>query len=165
VCACLDMDAGRARTNIAICLATVSPWVDFVRSLACRWPTKCLVLGVWRGSTLFAVAVKNMAHARLICSSVRQQELDPDDGAMGLETHSRTLTEHAAAEMGRWEASPGCMEEVEADEVFLILAGSGTLTFEDDSIIELRPGVLVRLIAGDRTTWKIASRIRQLHLS
>ena len=57
------------------------------------------------------------------------------------------------------------MEEVEADEVFLILAGSGTLTFEDASTIELRPGVLVRLIAGDRTTWMIGSRIRQLYLS
>lgn len=111
------------------------------------------------------MTVETLAQTRLICADVLHQELTPDDGSLGLETSHERLAQIAGAEVGLWDASPGFMDEVEADEVFLILAGTGTLSFEDHSSIELRPGVLVRLRAGDRTRWTIGSRIRQLYLS
>ena len=44
---------------------------------------------------------------------------------------------------------------VEADEVFVVLAGSATLEFEEPPLppVELAPGVVVRLSAGMRTVW------------
>lgn len=68
-------------------------------------------------------------------------------------------------EIGLWEAHPGREETTEADEVFLVLAGSGDVSFEDGSSIELRPGVLVRLHEGDRTTWVITERLRKLYIA
>ncbi|MDP4512089.1 cupin domain-containing protein [Nonomuraea turcica] len=68
-----------------------------------------------------------------------------------------------ATQFGIWEAGPGF--DVDVDEVFLVLAGSGTVPFEVGSTIELRPGFLVRLIAGDRTTWNITERRRKLYFS
>jgi uncharacterized protein len=62
-------------------------------------------------------------------------------------------------------SGPGVDVEVEADEVFLVLSGAGTLTFEDNSTIDLRAGVLVRLREGDRTTWEITERLRKLYVS
>jgi uncharacterized cupin superfamily protein len=46
--------------------------------------------------------------------------------------------------------------DVEADEVFLVLAGAGRVALEDRSALHLEPGVLVRLHEGDRTTWEMA---------
>ena len=46
-----------------------------------------------------------------------------------------------------------------------MLSGAGTVTFDDGSAIELRPGVLVRLHDGDRTTWTITERLRKLWLA
>ncbi len=67
--------------------------------------------------------------------------------------------------MGLWEAGPGTDTDVEADEVFLVLSGAGTVTFEDGSAITLRPGALVRLRAGDRTTWEVTQRLRKLYVA
>jgi len=49
--------------------------------------------------------------------------------------------------------------------VFLVLAGAGRVTFEDGSALDLRPGVLVRLHDGDRTTWEVTERLRKLYLA
>ena len=46
----------------------------------------------------------------------------------------------------------------------LVLSGAGTLTFVDGRTIELRPGVLVRLREGDRTSWEITERLRKLYV-
>jgi uncharacterized cupin superfamily protein len=71
----------------------------------------------------------------------------------------------AASELGLWEAGPGQDVDVEVDEVFLVLAGAGTVEFEDATTIPLRPGVLVGLRAGDRTTWHVTERLRKLYLT
>ncbi|MBP2328394.1 putative cupin superfamily protein [Kibdelosporangium banguiense] len=48
--------------------------------------------------------------------------------------------------------------------MFLVLSGSGAITFADGERIELRPGVGVRLRAGDRTTWQVDTPLRKLYL-
>jgi uncharacterized cupin superfamily protein len=106
-----------------------------------------------------------MSHAddRLLSADVLDHPLDPDGLSEALATASRALV-HADVEVGLWEAGPGADTDVEADEVFLVLSGAGTLTFEDGSAIDLRPGVLVRLREGDRTTWEVGQRLRKLYL-
>ena len=61
-------------------------------------------------------------------------------------------------------AGPGTEADTEIDELFLVLSGAGTLSFADGSTIELRPGVLVKLHAGDTTTWEITERLRKLYI-
>jgi len=56
---------------------------------------------------------------------------------------------------GIWEHSVGVSTDVEADEVFVVLAGRGRVRFEDGSVVDLAPGVVGLLRAGDRTTWEI----------
>ena len=70
-------------------------------------------------------------------------------------------------EVGVWEMTPGAMRDVEADEVFVVLAGRATVTFEEPALpaIELRPGSLVRLTAGMRTVWTVRETLRKVYLA
>lgn len=63
----------------------------------------------------------------------------------------------AGAEYGLWEMSDGTMRDIEADEVFLVISGTGRIAFDEISqpTIELKPGVLVRLKDGMATTWYV----------
>lgn len=69
------------------------------------------------------------------------------------------------SELGLWQIDPGEVTDVEVDEVFLVLAGSGTVSFSDGSAISLGPGVMVRLHKGDRTTWVIQETLRKLYVA
>jgi uncharacterized cupin superfamily protein len=75
------------------------------------------------------------------------------------ETDDRTI--------GVWEHTPGVSTDVEADEVFVVLSGAGTLEFVEPQVppIELRPGVVVRLAAGMRTVWTIHETIRKVYVT
>ena len=79
------------------------------------------------------------------------------------------LTEFAlpggAARIGTWEMAPGTDHDTEVDEVFVVLAGHGTVTFEDGEVVELRPGVAVRLRAGERTTWVVTETLRKVYVA
>lgn len=69
------------------------------------------------------------------------------------------------SEVGVWEMTAGCARDVEGDEVFLVLGGHATLRFADGETIDLRPGALVRLHAGERTEWRVHETLRKLYLS
>jgi uncharacterized cupin superfamily protein len=71
----------------------------------------------------------------------------------------------ADVEVGLWQIDAGSATDVEADEVFLVLAGSGQVTFSDGSVLPLRPGVLVRLVEGDQTIWVIDQPLRKLYVA
>jgi uncharacterized protein len=105
-----------------------------------------------------------LSASRLLCADVLHAPVEPDGASAALATAAVTLSE-GTVEVGLWEAGPGTDTDTEVDEVFLVLAGAGTVAFEDDSAIDLRPGVLVRLHTGDRTTWTITERLRKLYLA
>jgi uncharacterized cupin superfamily protein len=75
------------------------------------------------------------------------------------------LTELAGAEIGTWEMAPGTDHDTEVDEVFAVLAGRGTVTFEDGEVVELGPGTAVRLRAGERTTWVVTETLRKVYVA
>ena len=106
-----------------------------------------------------------MAAARLVSADVLGEPLQPDGGSAALRSAARSLSATAATEVGLWEAGPGSDQDVEVDELFLVLAGEGRVSFEDGSSLELRRGVLVRLHEGDRTTWVVGRRLRKLYLA
>ena len=68
-------------------------------------------------------------------------------------------------EVGAWEMMPGTETETEVDELFVVLAGRGTVTFEDGEVIDLEPGVAVRLTAGERPTWTVEEALRKIYVS
>lgn len=84
----------------------------------------------------------------------------PSAGFVDLDdAHGRTV--------GVWEHTPGVSTDVEADEVFVVLTGSGTLAFEEPALpsVELRPGVVVRLEAGMRTVWTVRETLRKVYIT
>lgn len=103
--------------------------------------------------------------SRLLSADVAVEAVRPDGASEALATAAVTLAE-GAVEIGLWEAGPGTDTDTEVDEVFLVLSGTGSVTFDEDgSTIDLRPGVLVRLREGDRTTWSVTERLRKLYLA
>ena len=104
-----------------------------------------------------------LSGGRLLCADVLTVAVEPDDASAALRTASTTLST-GGVEVGLWEAGPGADVDTEVDEVFLVLSGAGTVTFADGSAIALRPGVVVRLLAGDRTSWVITERLRKLYV-
>ena len=96
--------------------------------------------------------------------------LDPEPIDSGAVVHgspaagSRELVTVAGAEVGIWEHTAGTSTDVEVDEIFVVLAGRGTVAFEDGEVIDLAPGVAVRLTAGERTTWTVEDTLRKLYV-
>ncbi|MEW9548433.1 cupin domain-containing protein [Nonomuraea sp. NPDC050783] len=107
----------------------------------------------------------SIASARLISANVLAEVTTPDGASEPLATAHVVLRQSWTSDVGLWEAGPGTDVDVESDELFLVLSGAGTVTFADGSRIDLRPGVLVQLRSGDRTTWEITDRMRKLYLS
>ncbi|MEJ7635220.1 cupin domain-containing protein [Aeromicrobium sp.] len=80
----------------------------------------------------------------------------PEVGTIDLATYREN-------EIGIWEITAGTVTDVEADEVFLVLSGRGEVRFEDDSVVPIQAGSLVRLHAGERTCWTIHETLRKVY--
>ena len=48
--------------------------------------------------------------------------------------------------------------------MFVVLDGDGTIRFADGETVELRPGSLVRLRAGEMTEWEIRKTLRKVYV-
>ncbi|MGB0100940.1 MAG: cupin domain-containing protein [Nocardioides sp.] len=94
---------------------------------------------------------------RLLTNDVLSADLGTD----------RTLELDALGEssVGVWSMDPGTEQDTEVDEVFVILAGRGTVTFDDGEVVDLAPGVAVRLRAGERTTWVVTEALRKVYVA
>ncbi|PZQ89554.1 MAG: cupin [Leifsonia xyli] len=69
-------------------------------------------------------------------------------------------------EVGVWEMSPGTMSDTEADEVFVVVAGRARVEFASGrAALELTPGTVVRLEAGERTVWTVHETLRKVYLT
>lgn len=108
---------------------------------------------------------------RLLCPDVTTAPLDHealpvDEVVKGSPTAAvRTLDVLAACEIGVWEMTAGTARDTEVDEVFVVVSGRGTVTFEDGEQLDLAPGVVVRLRAGERTEWTITETLRKVWIA
>ncbi|MFE1645948.1 cupin domain-containing protein [Microbacterium sp. P01] len=82
-------------------------------------------------------------------------------------TRYAPLDEASGVSIGVWEMSAGAMSDVEADEVFVVLAGDATVEFIEPALppIELRPGSIVRLEQGMRTVWTVRDTLRKVFVA
>ena len=69
--------------------------------------------------------------------------------------------------IGVWEHTPGTSTDVEADEVFVVLSGSATVSFDDPDLepVELEAGSVVRLTTGMRTVWTVRETLRKVYIA
>jgi uncharacterized cupin superfamily protein len=63
---------------------------------------------------------------------------------------------------GVWQITPGVVRDVEADEVFVVVSGRATVEVEGGPTLELEPGVVGVLRAGDRAVWTIHETLRKV---
>ncbi|MEV8213546.1 cupin domain-containing protein [Leifsonia sp. NPDC077715] len=76
------------------------------------------------------------------------------------------LGEFGGAEIGVWEAAPGTSTDVEADEVFVVVAGRARIEFAGTGeVVDIGPGDVVRLRAGEDTVWTIHETLRKVYLA
>jgi uncharacterized cupin superfamily protein len=77
------------------------------------------------------------------------------------------LDEESHRTVGVWEHTPGVSRDIEADEVFVVLAGDARIEFEEPPLppIELRPGSIVRLEDGMRTVWTVRETLRKVYVA
>lgn len=76
-----------------------------------------------------------------------------------------TLGAVGGVEVGIWEITPGTVRDTEVDEIFIVLSGAGEVEIADGAILPLSPGVVVRLYAGELTTWRITETLRKVWIA
>jgi uncharacterized cupin superfamily protein len=92
----------------------------------------------------------------------------PDQVVAGTPTTGHlVLDDDGTRTVGVWEMTPGAMRDVEADEVFVVLAGAATVEFEHPhaSPIVLGPGSVVRLESSMRTIWTVRQTLRKVYVA
>jgi uncharacterized cupin superfamily protein len=78
-----------------------------------------------------------------------------------------TATHHIAnlkgVDVGVWQADPGLIGGQTNEEIFIVLEGRAEVTFEDTKeTIQIGPGDVVRLRAGQRNRWRTIERLRKI---
>lgn len=72
----------------------------------------------------------------------------------------------AGANVGIWEMLPGIAQFDDEEELFVVIAGSATLTFvKTGETLEIGPGSIVRLYDGQQTRWNVRETIRKVYVS
>jgi uncharacterized protein len=65
-------------------------------------------------------------------------------------------------ERGVWQHTAGVSRDTESDELFVVLAGRPTIEVDGGPTIEVGPGSVGLLHAGDRTTWRVHEDLRKV---
>lgn len=98
-------------------------------------------------------------------ATLEPYDLEPGDVLEGSpRTAELGFSAVGGSEIGIWEITPGTVKDVEKDEAFVVLSGDGSITFEGGEVVELGPGSLVRLEAGEATVWEIRSTLRKVYV-
>ena len=80
-------------------------------------------------------------------------------------TASAELGTFGGHEYGVWEHSVGASSDVEADELFVVLSGAGTVQCEGADTVTLGAGSVGRLREGQRTVWTVTETLRKIYVS
>jgi len=101
--------------------------------------------------------------------NVFRYELQPEgypsleDGGTTIHTAAYHIGLMEEVHVGVWEAAPGLIGGETADEIFIILEGRAEVTFEDTGeTIQIGPGDVVRLHAGQRNRWRTLEPLRKI---
>ena len=90
--------------------------------------------------------------------------LDPSQVVSGnpqVSTHEILDTEALA--VGVWQHTAGVSRDTESDELFVVLRGRATIEIDGGPTLEIGPGDVGLLHAGDRTTWRVQEDLRKIY--
>lgn len=68
------------------------------------------------------------------------------------------------AAIGIWEHTAGTSVDVEADEVFVVLTGRASVTYDDGTRFDIGPGSVVGTPAGVHSTWTVHETLRKVYV-
>lgn len=69
----------------------------------------------------------------------------------------------SSSAVGVWEITPGVVSDVEVDEAFVVISGRATIAIEGGPTLEVGPGDVATLRAGDRTVWTVHETLRKVY--
>lgn len=115
---------------------------------------------------VFAAGPRVLPVARWADAALPEAPLDPDQVLAGAPAvRLLPLAALGDVEVGVWQHGPGTSTDVEADELFVVLAGHAVIEVEDGPTLDVHPGDLVVLTAGSRTTWRVDETLRKLYVA
>ncbi|HSE80514.1 MAG TPA: cupin domain-containing protein [Gaiellaceae bacterium] len=91
--------------------------------------------------------------------------LDPEtvlEGSPEVSELVLAMSEDGRVVRGVWQITPGVVRDVEADELFVVVSGRATVEVEGGPTLELEPGMVGVLRAGDRAVWRIHETLRKV---
>jgi uncharacterized cupin superfamily protein len=91
--------------------------------------------------------------------------LEPDqivDGDPQVSGRVLDTSADGKVERGVWQHTAGVSRDTESDELFVVLTGRATIEVEDGPTLEVGPGDVGLLHAGDRTTWTVHEDPRKI---
>ena len=91
--------------------------------------------------------------------------LEPDqivDGDPQVSGRVLDTSADGKVERGIWQHTAGVSRDTESDELFVVLTGRATIEVEDGPTLEVGPGDVGLLHAGDRTTWTVHEDLRKI---
>lgn len=91
--------------------------------------------------------------------------LEPDqivDGDPQVSGRVLDTSADGKVERGIWQHTAGVSRDTESDELFVVLSGRATIEVEDGPTLEVGPGDVGLLHAGDRTTWTVHEDLRKI---
>lgn len=100
--------------------------------------------------------------------AIDHQPLPADEIVVGAPaTGTAPLGSISGAEVGIWEMTPGAATDIEADELFMVLAGRARIEFTDRDLpaLEIGPGDIVRLESGMHTRWTVTETLRKIWMA
>ena len=114
---------------------------------------------------MFTDQARVVGAAALDDSALELDPLDPAQVVSG-DPQVRVLSLHDADDLaiGVWQHGVGVSTDVEADEVFVVLAGSATIEVDDGPVLQVGPGDVGLLPAGARTTWTVHETLRKVYV-
>ena len=92
--------------------------------------------------------------------------LEPDQIVAGdpqVSGHVLDTSADGRVERGVWSHTAGVSRDTESDEIFVVLAGRATIEVEGGPTLELKPGDVGLLHAGDRTIWRVHEALRKIY--
>jgi uncharacterized cupin superfamily protein len=91
--------------------------------------------------------------------------LEPDqiiDGDPQVSGRVLDTSADGKVERGVWQHTAGVSRDTESDEIFVVLTGRAMIEVEDGPTLEVGPGDVGLLHAGDRTTWTVHEDLRKI---
>jgi hypothetical protein len=92
--------------------------------------------------------------------------LEPDqivDGDPQVSGRALDTSADGKVKRGVWQHTAGVSRDTESDELFVVLRGRATIEVEDGPTLEVGPGDVGLLHAGDRTVWTVHEDLRKIY--